>query len=158
MCVSVIKTRLQSLTRGSQEDTYSGVTDCIRWFAFHWPVWGRQVTFIRYLTKTIDLATKSLNIFPFLIYLITGRYYATKVPALSWRGRTVELSSSRRSSASLRWFTSSAWANSSWATCPNGTTNHPSHHALHQSDPRPLWQVAITEGSKRNVDQSDWLL
>lgn len=30
-CVSVIKTRLQSLTRGSTEDTYSGVTDCIRW-------------------------------------------------------------------------------------------------------------------------------
>ncbi|CAM4733910.1 unnamed protein product [Leuciscus chuanchicus] len=28
--VDVIKTRLQSLTRGSQEDTYSGVTDCIR--------------------------------------------------------------------------------------------------------------------------------
>uniref|UniRef100_A0AAY4DWK0 Mitochondrial glutamate carrier 1 n=1 Tax=Denticeps clupeoides TaxID=299321 RepID=A0AAY4DWK0_9TELE len=27
--VDVIKTRLQSLTRGSQEDTYSGVTDCI---------------------------------------------------------------------------------------------------------------------------------
>lgn len=29
--VSVIKTRLQSLNRGSTEDTYSGVTDCIRW-------------------------------------------------------------------------------------------------------------------------------
>ncbi|XP_043083847.1 mitochondrial glutamate carrier 1 [Puntigrus tetrazona] len=28
--VDVIKTRLQSLTRGSEEDTYSGVTDCIR--------------------------------------------------------------------------------------------------------------------------------
>ncbi|XP_048013870.1 mitochondrial glutamate carrier 1 [Megalobrama amblycephala] len=28
--VDVIKTRLQSLTRGSQEDTYSGVMDCIR--------------------------------------------------------------------------------------------------------------------------------
>ncbi|KAF4094822.1 mitochondrial glutamate carrier 1 [Onychostoma macrolepis] len=28
--VDVIKTRLQSLTRGSQEDTYSGVSDCIR--------------------------------------------------------------------------------------------------------------------------------
>uniref|UniRef100_A0A3B4DH95 Mitochondrial glutamate carrier 1 n=1 Tax=Pygocentrus nattereri TaxID=42514 RepID=A0A3B4DH95_PYGNA len=28
--VDVIKTRLQSLTRGNQEDTYSGVTDCIR--------------------------------------------------------------------------------------------------------------------------------
>uniref|UniRef100_A0A672GN47 Mitochondrial glutamate carrier 1 n=1 Tax=Salarias fasciatus TaxID=181472 RepID=A0A672GN47_SALFA len=28
--VDVIKTRLQSLTRGSTEDTYSGVTDCIR--------------------------------------------------------------------------------------------------------------------------------
>ncbi|XP_036390639.1 mitochondrial glutamate carrier 1-like [Megalops cyprinoides] len=28
--VDVIKTRLQSLTRGSQEDTYTGVTDCIR--------------------------------------------------------------------------------------------------------------------------------
>ncbi|KAG1929663.1 mitochondrial glutamate carrier 1 [Pimephales promelas] len=28
--VDVIKTRLQSLNRGSQEDTYSGVTDCIR--------------------------------------------------------------------------------------------------------------------------------
>uniref|UniRef100_A0A8C1XVU8 Mitochondrial glutamate carrier 1 n=1 Tax=Cyprinus carpio TaxID=7962 RepID=A0A8C1XVU8_CYPCA len=28
--VDVIKTRLQSLTRGSQEDTYSGVIDCIR--------------------------------------------------------------------------------------------------------------------------------
>lgn len=28
--VDVIKTRLQSLTRGSQEDSYSGVTDCIR--------------------------------------------------------------------------------------------------------------------------------
>ncbi|KAI1895650.1 hypothetical protein AGOR_G00108410 [Albula goreensis] len=28
--VDVIKTRLQSLTKGSQEDTYSGVTDCIR--------------------------------------------------------------------------------------------------------------------------------
>ncbi|XP_073720633.1 mitochondrial glutamate carrier 1-like [Misgurnus anguillicaudatus] len=28
--VDVIKTRLQSLTRGSHEDTYSGVTDCIR--------------------------------------------------------------------------------------------------------------------------------
>ncbi|XP_036443072.1 mitochondrial glutamate carrier 1 [Colossoma macropomum] len=27
--VDVVKTRLQSLTRGSQEDTYSGVTDCI---------------------------------------------------------------------------------------------------------------------------------
>ncbi|KAI2648587.1 Mitochondrial glutamate carrier 1 [Labeo rohita] len=27
---ALIKTRLQSLTRGSQEDTYSGVTDCIR--------------------------------------------------------------------------------------------------------------------------------
>lgn len=31
VCVSVIKTRLQSLNRGSTEDTYSGVTDCIRW-------------------------------------------------------------------------------------------------------------------------------
>lgn len=29
-CVAVIKTRLQSLNRGSAEDTYSGVTDCIR--------------------------------------------------------------------------------------------------------------------------------
>ncbi|XP_031424572.2 mitochondrial glutamate carrier 1, partial [Clupea harengus] len=28
--VDVIKTRLQSLTRGGQEDTYTGVTDCIR--------------------------------------------------------------------------------------------------------------------------------
>ncbi|XP_056307736.1 mitochondrial glutamate carrier 1 [Danio aesculapii] len=28
--VDVIKTRLQSLTRGSEEDSYSGVTDCIR--------------------------------------------------------------------------------------------------------------------------------
>ncbi|XP_048885904.1 mitochondrial glutamate carrier 1-like isoform X1 [Brienomyrus brachyistius] len=28
--VDVIKTRLQSLSRGSQEDTYTGVTDCIR--------------------------------------------------------------------------------------------------------------------------------
>ncbi|XP_066523935.1 mitochondrial glutamate carrier 1 [Hoplias malabaricus] len=28
--VDVIKTRLQSLTRGNMEDTYSGVTDCIR--------------------------------------------------------------------------------------------------------------------------------
>ncbi|KPP56661.1 hypothetical protein Z043_125704, partial [Scleropages formosus] len=28
--VDVIKTRLQSLTRGTHEDTYSGVTDCIR--------------------------------------------------------------------------------------------------------------------------------
>ncbi|XP_071387992.1 mitochondrial glutamate carrier 1 [Centroberyx affinis] len=28
--VDVIKTRLQSLTKGSQEETYSGVTDCIR--------------------------------------------------------------------------------------------------------------------------------
>uniref|UniRef100_A0A4W5LAB0 Solute carrier family 25 member 22b n=1 Tax=Hucho hucho TaxID=62062 RepID=A0A4W5LAB0_9TELE len=28
--VDVIKTRIQTMTRGSQEDTYSGVTDCIR--------------------------------------------------------------------------------------------------------------------------------
>ncbi|XP_026084999.1 mitochondrial glutamate carrier 1-like [Carassius auratus] len=28
--VDVIKTRLQTITRGTQEDTYSGVTDCIR--------------------------------------------------------------------------------------------------------------------------------
>lgn len=28
--VDVIKTRLQSLTRGNTEDTYAGVTDCIR--------------------------------------------------------------------------------------------------------------------------------
>lgn len=31
LCVAVIKTRLQSLNRGSTEDAYSGVTDCIRW-------------------------------------------------------------------------------------------------------------------------------
>ena len=30
LCVPVIKTRLQSLNRGSTEDTYSGVVDCIR--------------------------------------------------------------------------------------------------------------------------------
>ncbi|KAL2088962.1 hypothetical protein ACEWY4_015861 [Coilia grayii] len=28
--VDVVKTRLQSLTRGGHEDTYTGVTDCIR--------------------------------------------------------------------------------------------------------------------------------
>lgn len=38
LCVAVIKTRLQSLTRGSTEDTYSGVTDCIRWPLCAFPV------------------------------------------------------------------------------------------------------------------------
>uniref|UniRef100_A0A3B1IE86 Solute carrier family 25 member 22b n=1 Tax=Astyanax mexicanus TaxID=7994 RepID=A0A3B1IE86_ASTMX len=33
--VDVVKTRLQSLTRGSQEDTYNGVKDCIRYLFVH---------------------------------------------------------------------------------------------------------------------------
>lgn len=134
-CVAVIKTRLQSLTRGNTEDTYAGVTDCIRWPNYAFTARARCYVQSPAMSAGAGYVFGLIQCFP---VCSPGKSCVTRVHQPSWREPTVEPWLSLLCLASPRWSTSWAWVNLSSASCLKKTNKEhllsafPSHNALHQ--------------------------
>lgn len=132
----VVKTRLQSLNKGSTEETYNGVVDCIRWDSVD------QVTWLPFFLR--ELMHKQMCVlFP------TVKSCGRRGLLPSWKVQAAVLWSLLHCLVLHRWCTLLVWENISlrthpWASCRLEKVNGKGWLCMGSSGWRWLYTVAAT--------------